>query len=155
METLKEYKETINVWGREKEVTITIKTKFDNDYFMILKEESDKKLRIRDTPLEAYGEYVGEFVDKTHPHALEKLKEELRDRLKLILDIEKGNLSVDIIFVEVKCDLFSGTDCLGGCMVELHSKYDHLSIVNDHNMVNEAIDDYRTNVKKYKDFFEA
>ena len=119
METLKEYKETIEVWGKEREVTITIKAEPDPDAISII--ESCDGFDIPDA----------------------------------ISDYENGNLSVDIIEVEVKCDLFSGTDCLGGCMVELHSKYDHLNIVNDHNMVNEAIDDYRMNVKKYKDFFEG
>jgi hypothetical protein len=115
METLKEYKETIDVWGKERKVTITIKAEPDPDAIDIIK--SCDGFDIPDA----------------------------------ISDYENGNLSVDIIWVEVKCDLFSGTDC----MVELHSKYDHLSIVNDHNMVNEAIDDYKTNAKRYKDFFEA
>ena len=121
METLKEYKETIEVWGKEREVTITIKTEPDPDAISIIKDRSS-----------LYRTFIPDAIS----------------------DYENGNLSVDIIWVEVKCDLFSGTDCLGGCMVELHSKYAHLSIVNDHNMVVQAIDDYRTNVKKYKDFFE-
>ena len=117
METISEYQETIDLFGKKREVTITIKVEPDPDAISLIED--------------------CEF-----------------DPFYSVENYERGVFSVDIIFVEVKCDLFSGTDCLGGCMVELHSKYDHLSIVNDHNMVNEAIDDYRTNVKKYKDFFE-
>ena len=122
METLKEWKETIDLFGKKREVTITIKTEFDNDYYD----------RIQD------GIDLTEYKD-----------EEKKD---LILDIEEGNLSVDIIWVEVKCDLFSGTDCLGGCFIEFY--FDHDREVKNNDMVQNAIDDYRTNAKKYKDFFE-
>ena len=93
MDTIKEYKETIDLFGKPRKVTITLK--FEPD----------------------------------------------------------GKLSVDIIWVEVKCDLFSGTDCLGGCMIEFDSKYDHLVCVKDNGMIDQAIDDYRKDAQKYKDFF--
>ena len=83
METLKEYKETINVWGKEREVTITIKAEPDPDAISII-ESCDEVIREA-----ALQDYENEF------------------------------LSVDTIFVEVKCDLFSGTDCLGGCFAAL------------------------------------
>lgn len=123
MDTLKEWKETIDLFGKKREVTITIKAEFDNDYYD----------RIQD------GIDLTEYKD-----------EEKKD---LILDIEEGNLSVDIIFVEVKCGLFSGTDCLGGCFA--YSIQKHLETVDCHHMVDQAIDDYKTNAQRYKDFFEA
>ena len=119
METINEYQETIDLFGKKREVTITIKVEPDPDAIDIIKDCDGFDI----------------------PDA--------------ISDYENGNLSVDIIFVEVKCDLFSGDSILGGCMIELDSRYDHLSEVECHGMVNEAIDDYRTNAQKYKDFFEA
>ena len=122
METLKEYKETINVWGKEREVTITIKAEPDPDAISII-ESCDEVIREA-----ALQDYENEF------------------------------LSIDTIFVEVKCNLFSGTDCLGGCFASLtDNNYikDHLETVDCNHMVVEAIDDYRTNAQKYKDFFEA
>ena len=127
METINEYKETIDLFGKKREVTITIKTEFDNDYFHFMQDGT-----------------VGEYKDEELNH--------------LILEIQEGNLSVDIIWVEVKCNLFSGTDCLGGYFAKLidddYTK-DYLETVKNNDMVNEAIDDYRTNAKRYKDFFEA
>ena len=117
MDTIKEWRETIDLFGKEREVTITIKTEFDPDAIDIIKD------------------CEGLDIPET------------------ISNYENGNLSVDIIWVEVKCDLFSGTDCLGGCFAS--SIQEHLETVDCNHMVNEAIDDYRTNVKKYKDFFEG
>ena len=119
MDTIKEYKETIDLFGKKREVTITIKTEPDPDAISII--ESCDGFDIPDA----------------------------------ISDYENGNLSVDIIWVEVKCDLFSGTDCLGGCMIELDSKYDHESEAESYEMVDQAIDDYKANAQRYKDFFEA
>ena len=122
METLKEYKETINVWGKEREVTITIKAEPDPDAISII-ESCDEVIREA-----ALQDYENEF------------------------------LSVDIIWVEVKCDLFSGIDTLGGCFANLtDNNYtkDHLETVDCNHMVGQAIDDYRENAKRYKDFFEA
>jgi hypothetical protein len=124
METIKEYKETIDLFGKKREVTITIKTEFDNDYYNSIQDGID----------------LTEYKD-----------EEKKD---LILDIEEGNLSVDIIFVEVKCDLFRGGDYLGGCFKRDWVE-SHFETVDYYDMVQNAIDDYRTNAKKYKDFFEA
>lgn len=119
MDTLKEYQETIDLFGKKREVRITIKFEPDPDAISVIE---------------------GCDWDCSVPEA--------------ISDYEKGNFSVDFIWVEVKCDLFSGIDSLGGCVIEFDSKYDHLSEVNDHNMVNEAIDDYKKDAQKYKDFFE-
>ena len=118
METIKEYKETIDLFGKEREVTITIKTEFDPDAISII-ESIESKPDIPET----------------------------------ISNYENGNLSVDIIWVEVKCGLFSGTDCLGGCFAS--SIQEHLETVDCHHMVNEAIDDYKADAKRYKDFFEG
>ena len=117
METISEYQETIDLFGKKREVTITIKAEPDPDAISII--ESCDGFDIPDA----------------------------------ISDYENGNLSVDIIWVEVKCDLFSGTDCLGGCMIEFDSKYDHLVCVKDNGMIDQAIDDYRKDAQKYKDFF--
>ena len=116
METIKEWKKTIDLFGKKREVTITIKFEPDPDAISII--ESCDGIDI--------------------PEA--------------ISDYENGKLSVDIIWVEVKCDLFSGTDCLGGCFIEFY--FDHDREVKNNNMVNEAIDDYKADAKRYKDFFK-
>ena len=118
METIKEWKKTIDLFGKKREVTITIKVESDEEAISII-----------------------EGCDGI-------------DIPEAISDYENGNLSVDIIFVEVKCDLFSGTDCLGGCMIEFDSKYDHLVCVKDNGMIDQAIDDYRKDAQKYRDFFK-
>ena len=118
MDTLKEWKETIDLFGKKREVTITIKIEPDPDAISIIKGCDSFELE------------------------------------QDISDYENGKLSVDIIWVEVKCNLFKGIDCLGGCMIEFDSKYDHLVCAKDNDMIDQAIDDYRTNAKKYKDFFE-
>ena len=113
METINEYQETIDLFGKKREVTITIKTEPDPDPISVLEEDA--------------------FYN--------------------IENYEKGAFTVDIIFVEVKCNLFRGIDTLGGC-IECYQQ-GHLETVDYYNMVDQAIDDYRTNAQKYKDFFEA
>jgi len=117
MDMIKEWKETIDLFGKEREVTITIKVEPDPDAISII-ENCD-----------------GFDIPET------------------ISNYENGYLSVDIVWVEVKCDLFSGTDCLGGCFAS--SIQAHLETVDCHHMVDQAIDDYKTDAKRYKDFFEA
>ena len=119
METLKKYKETIDLFGKKREVTITIKVEPDPDAISII-EDCD-------------GIDIPEAIS----------------------DYENGKLSVDIIWVEVKCNLFKGIDSLSGCMIEFDSKYDHLVCVKDNGMIDQALDDYRTDAKRYKDFFEG
>ena len=116
MDTIKEWKETIDLFGKKREVTITIKTEPDPDAIHIIKECGG-------------------------------------DSYDLLNSFEAGNLSVDIIEVEVKCDLFSGSEYLGGCFEDDNES--HLEPVDYYNMVNEAIDDYKADAKRYKDFFEA
>ena len=113
METINKYQETIDLFGKKREVTITIKTEPDPDAISVLEE----------------------------------------DAVYNIENYEKGAFTVDIIIVEVKCNLFRGIDTLGGC-IECYQQ-GHLETVDYYNMVNEAIDDYRTNAKRYKDFFEG
>ena len=122
METINEYKETIDLFGKKREVTITIKAEPDPDAISIIKSCDEV---IREAALQ---DYENEF------------------------------LSVDFIWVEVKCDLFSGTDCLGGCFASLTDNdytKDHLKTVDCNYMIDQAIDDYKADAKRYKDFFEA
>ena len=65
-------------------------------------------------------------------------------------DYENGYLSVDIIEVEVKCNLFEGIDCLGGGFAR--GIQEHLETVDCNHMGDQAIDDYREDAQKYKDF---
>ena len=39
-------------------------------------------------------------------------------------------------------------------MIEFDSKYDHLVCVKDNGMIDQAIDDYRKDAQKYRDFFK-
>ena len=119
MDTLKEYKETIDLFGKKREVTITINVEPDPDAISII--ESCDGIDI--------------------PEA--------------ISDYENGKLSVDIIWVEVKCNLFEGIDCLGGCFARACYTEDHLETVACNHMIDQAIDDYRTDAQRYKDFFEG
>ena len=122
MDTIKEYQQTIDLFGKKRKVTITIKTEPDPDAISIIK-DCDEVIREA-----AFQDYENEF------------------------------LSIDIIFVEVKCDLFSGSDCLGGCFAKLtddNYTKDHLENIACNHMIDQAIDDYRTNAQKYKNFFEA
>lgn len=114
METIKEWEETIDLFGKKREVTITIKTEPDSDAISSLWSS---------------------------------------DAVYNIENYEKGVFTVDIIFVEVKCNLFRGIDTLGGCIECYQQGY--LEMVDYYNMVNEAIDDYKADAQKYKDFFEA
>jgi hypothetical protein len=120
METINEYQETIDLFGKKREVTITIKVEPDPDAISI--------------------------IEDCEP-----------DPFYSVENYERGVFSVDLIFVEVKCDLFSGTDCLGGCFArawENSVTKDHLETVECNEMVEQAIDDYKTDAKRYKDFFE-
>ena len=119
MDTINEYKETIYLFGKKREVTITIKVEPDPDAINIIEDCDDS-------------------ISK-----------------KALKDYENGKLSVDIIFVEVKCDLFNGNCSLGGCMIYLNSTHDHENEAECYEMIDLAIDDYRENAQKYKDFFEA
>ena len=122
METIKEYKETIDLFGKKRKVTITIKIEPDPDA-------------------------ISTIADCDGFDTEEALK-----------DYENGELSVDIIIVEIKCDLFSGHSSLGGCFIE--SESDYFREVEIYELVEYAIDDYKADVQRYmenffKDFFGA
>ena len=121
METISEYQETIDLFGKKREVTITIKVEPDPDAISLIED--------------------CEF-----------------DPFYSVENYERGVFSVDIIFVEVKCDLFSGDSILGGCFARVWENSVtrvHLETTECNEMVNEAIDNYKADVKRYKDFFEA
>jgi len=126
METLKEYKETIDVWGKEREVTITIFV--DDDQ----------------------GDYA-EFIDDTDCSQ--------EQRSEYFRQFRAGELSIQTIFVEVKCDLFLGTDCIGGVFVENAYGPNYVNEVyqyaKDYDLIKNATNAYMENAKKYHDLFKG
>ena len=113
---IEEWKETVKLFGKRREVTITIKAEADPNAIRII-----------------------ETIDLEYPIE------------KVLNDYKTGELSIDIICVEVKCDLFTGTDCLRGCFIE--PGHDHGSEVECCFMVEQAINEYKKNAQKHKEFF--
>tara|TARA_R100000781_G_scaffold114859_2_gene87277 strand:+ start:2440 stop:2844 length:405 start_codon:yes stop_codon:yes gene_type:complete len=72
------------------------------------------------------------------------------EREETLNDFHEGHLEVLIVYVEVKNQFFMGSSCVGGVFVR--SEKDIYEAVNDHCLVEEAINDFIANVKEARRF---
>lgn len=119
MEKIHEYQKEIDLFGRKREVTITITT---------------------------------EVEQEDHISDLEVGLEEKNHYYK---QLENGDLSIQVIFVDIKCALFEGLDSLGANFISYKHdiKPQIMERVKDHELVENAIDSYVENAKEYYKYF--
>ena len=76
-----------------------------------------------------------------------------KERQKLHDDLNKFRLNCFIIEVKVFCDLFKGSDSLDGSFIKEEKEIDE--VIKDYDLINQAIDEYKQDYKRYLDFFKG
>lgn len=144
MNIIREYFQTIKIYGQSREIKISIKTEKDNDH--------------------ANG-YINES-DNVHGSVFDVYSKS--ERKKLNTAWHKGDIECVGLIVEVSCALFSGADTLYGVFIksvygrpnksyrDLLNKgcHDIEDIIKSYAMVEDAIKEYERDAKRYKDFFD-
>jgi hypothetical protein len=68
-------------------------------------------------------------------------------------DLNNGNLNCIAVIVEISCQYFVGTDSLWGNFIDCRDEIE--GIIKGYTLVNHAIESYRKEATRYKEFFDG